>query len=115
IQEIAFLKNGGKVLDIMCGYGRHSIELARRGVEVTAIDNLRDYIDEIKAKAKEQNLPICALQEDILNAKLGEVYDAVICMGNSFAFFDRNDAITILKNISSHLKPGGILIINSWM
>ena len=115
IQEIAFLKNGGKVLDIMCGYGRHSIELARRGVEITAIDNLRDYIDEIKAKAKEQNLPICAVQEDILNAKLDEVYDAVICMGNSFAFFGRNDAITILKNISNHLKPGGILIINSWM
>jgi len=36
-------------------------------------------------------------------------------MGNSFAFFDRQDAVTILKNISGHLKAGGIFIINSWM
>ncbi|HWI91927.1 MAG TPA: class I SAM-dependent methyltransferase [Flavisolibacter sp.] len=115
IQEIASLKNGGKVLDIMCGYGRHALELGRRGVQVTAIDNLRDYIDEIKEKAKEKSLPISAIQEDILYAKLDEVYDAAICMGNSFAFFDRNDAITILQNISNHIKPGGVLIINSWM
>lgn len=115
IQEMASLKNGGKILDIMCGYGRHALELGRRGVQVTAIDNLQDYIDEIKTIASEQNLPVTAVQGDVLHAKLDEVYDAAICMGNSFAFFDRDDATTILKNISSHLKPAGILIINSWM
>jgi len=115
IQEMGSLKNGGKVLDIMCGYGRHALELGRRGVQVTAIDNLQDYIDEIKTKAAEQNLPINARQEDVLNVNLYEAYDAIICMGNSFAFFDKGDAVTILKNISNHLKPGGILIINSWM
>jgi SAM-dependent methyltransferase len=115
IQEIAALKNGDKVLDIMCGYGRHAIELGKRRVQVTAIDNLQDYIDETKAKATEQNLPVHAIREDVLYAKLNGIYDAAICMGNSFAFFDRADAVTILKNISNHLKPGGILIINSWM
>lgn len=115
IQEIASLRNGSKVLDIMCGYGRHALELARRGVQVTAIDNLSDYIDEVKTKALEQNLPVNAVREDVLNAKLGEIYDAAICMGNSFAFFDRTDAVTILTNISRHLKPGGIFVINSWM
>jgi SAM-dependent methyltransferase len=115
IHEIAALKNGDKVLDIMCGYGRHAIELGKRGVQVTAIDNLQDYIDEIKAKATEQNLPVHAIREDVLYVRLNEIFDAAICMGNSFAFFDRADAVTILKNISNHLKPGGILIINSWM
>ncbi|MGZ3853849.1 MAG: class I SAM-dependent methyltransferase, partial [Flavisolibacter sp.] len=43
------------------------------------------------------------------------VYDAIICMGNSFAFFDRTDAEKIIRNVSSHLKPGGIFLINSWM
>lgn len=109
------MKNGGKVLDIMCGYGRHALELGRKAVSVTAVDNLQDYIDEIKVKAAEQNVPVNAIQEDVLYAKLNEVYDAAICMGNSFAFFDKADALTILKNVSDHLKPGGILIINSWM
>ena len=115
IQEISLLKESDKVLDIMCGYGRHSIELAKRGMQVTAIDNLQSYIDEIKSKAAEQKLPVKAVQQDALHANLDDIYDAVICMGNSFAFFNRADAITILKNVSDHLKPGGILIINSWM
>lgn len=115
IQEMALLKEGAKVLDIMCGYGRHALELAKRGIEVTAVDNLRDYIDEIKTLANEQKLPVEAFQSDVLTVKLKNVYDAVICMGNSFAFFNEEDAITILKNISTHLKSGGILIINSWM
>jgi 2-polyprenyl-3-methyl-5-hydroxy-6-metoxy-1,4-benzoquinol methylase len=115
IQEIAVLKKGSKVLDIMCGYGRHALELGKRGIQVTAIDNLKEYIDEIELNASEQELPVNAIQADVLQAKITDVYDAVICMGNSFAFFDKQDAITILKNISAHLKPGGVLIINSWM
>lgn len=115
IQEMGSLKNGGKVLDFMCGYGRHVLELGRRGVQVTAIDNLQAYIDEIKAKALEENLPVEASQADILHAQLNDLYDAAICMGNSFAFFDRTDAVTILKNVFGHLKTNGILIINSWM
>lgn len=115
IQEIAALKNNDKVLDIMCGYGRHTLELGRRGMQVTAIDNLQAYIDEVKTEAAEQNLKVDAILTDVLHAKINNVYDALICMGNSFAFFDRVDAVAILKNISSHLKPGGVLIINSWM
>jgi len=115
IQEAAALENHSKVLDFMCGYGRHALELGKRGINVAAIDNLKDYIDEIKAKASDLNLPVQAETADVLHMKLNEVYDAAICMGNSFAFFDRNDAVSILKNISSHLKPNGTLIINSWM
>lgn len=115
IYEVAALKNGSKVLDIMCGYGRHALELARRGTQVTSIDNLQDYIDEIKTKTLEENLSVHAFQADVLNVNLDEVYDSVICMGNSFAFFNREDAVTILKNICNHLKQDGVLIINSWM
>jgi len=115
IQEVAALKKRSKVLDIMCGYGRHALELARREVSVTAIDNLQAYIDEIKTKAEEENLSVNAFHADVLHANLDEVYDAIICMGNSFAFFNREDAITILKNCSDHLKKDGVLIINSWM
>jgi SAM-dependent methyltransferase len=115
IQEMAALKRGARVLDIMCGYGRHALELGKRGTQVTALDNLQDYLDEIKTKASEQNLPVDTVQADVLHAQLSDVYDAAICMGNSFSFFDRQDAVTILKNISKHLKQRGILIINSWM
>lgn len=115
IQEIAGLQSGDKILDFMCGYGRHALELGKRGIQVTAIDNLQDYVDEINTKSREEGLPVHAIQNDILHTKLSNNFNAAICMGNSFAFFDKQDAIAILKNISAHLKPGGTLIINSWM
>jgi cyclopropane fatty-acyl-phospholipid synthase-like methyltransferase len=115
IQDVAGLNEGSKALDLMCGYGRHALELGRRGVKVTAIDNLEEYVEEIKVKAVEQSLHVEARTADVLNMSLNEVYHAAVCMGNSFAFFDKADAISIIKNVSSHLKPGGVFIINSWM
>jgi cyclopropane fatty-acyl-phospholipid synthase-like methyltransferase len=115
IQEVTGLKEGSRSLDIMCGYGRHALELGKRSINVTAIDNLEEYVEEIQTKASEQNLPVKALAADVLNMSLKEGYDAAVCMGNSFAFFDKTDAVSIIKNVSSHLKPGGVFIINSWM
>src|SRR5262245_16610285 len=77
------LQPGNNVLDIMCGYGRHSIGLARKGLNVTAVDNLKDYIDEIKKIAGEEILPLKAIQSDVLNFKSAEKFDFILCMGNS--------------------------------
>jgi SAM-dependent methyltransferase len=115
IMETADLQPGDKVLDIMCGYGRHSIELGKRGIDVTSIDNLNEYIEEIKANAHQQNLPVRGIKAGILEVELQENYDAIICMGNSFSFFNKEETSQILKKLSLSLKPGGILIINSWM
>jgi len=115
IIETAGLQAGDKVLDIMCGYGRHSIELGKRGIDVTSIDNLSEYIEEIKANAHEQNLPVRGIKAGILEVELKENYDAIICMGNSFSFFNKEETSQILKKLSLSLKQGGILIINSWM
>jgi SAM-dependent methyltransferase len=115
IMETAGLQPGDKVLDIMCGYGRHSIELGKRGIDVTSIDNLNEYIEEIKANAHQQNLPVRGIKAGILEVELQENYVAIICMGNSFSFFNKEETSQILKKLSLSLKPGGILIINSWM
>jgi SAM-dependent methyltransferase len=116
IEEMSGTQNCGNVLDLMCGYGRHSLELARRGNSVTAIDNLQDYINEIDVAAQNDHLNIHAIADDVLKANLADtVFDSAICMGNSFAFFDRSDAMALLEKVASHLKAGGVFIINSWM
>lgn len=108
------LAAGSKVLDLMCGYGRHAIALAKKGIAVTAVDNLADYITEIKEAAAKAALPITAVQHDILSFKSDDQFDLAICMGNSLNFFNAADTITILKNVSAQLKQGGHLLINSW-
>jgi SAM-dependent methyltransferase len=115
IIDTASLNKSGSVLDIMCGYGRHALELGKRGIPVTALDNLSDYIDEITEITGQQQFPVKPIQADLLHAQFDGLFDVAICMGNSFAFFNREDASQILKNLSRHIKNGGKLIINSWM
>ena len=115
IEATCGLKTGHRVLDIMCGYGRHALELGKRGMEVTAIDNLEDYIQEINEKAANQSIHVKGVQADVVAVELNGTYDAIICMGNSFSFFNSADALQILQNLSAHIKQGGKLIINSWM
>lgn len=110
----AGLMPGNNILDIMCGYGRHCLEIARRGMKVTAVDNLPEYINEIKEKADAGNLVIESLCEDVLEMQLQKEYDAVICMGNSLQFFNKEDSLKLLSTISAHLKEGGRFYINTW-
>lgn len=115
IIEVAGLEKGNRVLDIMCGYGRHAIELARRGVMVTAIDNAKDYIAEIETTKNQEVLPLTPVAADVTGVALQDEFDAALCMGNSFAFFTEAEALSVLQNLSDHLKKGGIFIINTWM
>ena len=46
------LKGTEKILDLACGFGRHSLEFARRGYDVTGIDITSAYIDYAKEQAK---------------------------------------------------------------
>ncbi len=108
------LKAGNKVLDIMCGYGRHAIALARKGLNVTAVDNLGEYIDEIQQTAQSESLPLTAIKADISNYRSGDIFDLSICMGNSIQFFDEAGIIQILLNAAVQLKKGARVLINSW-
>jgi 2-polyprenyl-3-methyl-5-hydroxy-6-metoxy-1,4-benzoquinol methylase len=108
------LQQGDKVLDLMCGYGRHAIALAKKGLEVTAVDNLNDYIEEIEEIVKKDGISIKAVKTDVINYKGDEIYDLVICMGNSLNFFDSEDTIKLLSSICSQIKRNGHLLINTW-
>src|SRR5215831_4510064 len=108
------LKAGNRVLDLMCGYGRHALALARREINVTAVDNLAEYINEIKDIAKDDKLPITAVREAALQFQPREKYDLVICMGNSLPFFNFEESMQLYSIIASCLRQGGKFISNSW-
>lgn len=120
LAETDFIIDEGKliadsqVLDIMCGYGRHTIELAKRGIKVTAVDNLSEYTNEIIEKASLEKLNIESICGDVLELQTNKQFDAVICMGNSLQFFDEDDTLALLTRICDHLKPGGKFFINTW-
>jgi SAM-dependent methyltransferase len=108
------LQPGNKVLDLMCGYGRHSLALARKGMQVTAVDNLTEYIQEIEAIAEKENLPIVASKTNVLDYGSNELFSLVLCMGNSLNFFDEEDTCRLLSSINGQLQKEGRLLIHTW-
>lgn len=105
------LQPGSRVVDLMCGYGRHTLSLAAKGMEVTAVDNLPYYINEIRTKAKD--LSVTAIEKGVLDFTSNEEFDLAICMGNSLNFFNAADTSRLFKNVFSYLKKGGYLLVNS--
>ena len=101
------LKEGAAVLDLMCGHGRHTLGLARKGIKVTAVDNLPDYLEEIRQIVASEDLPVQLIQQSVVDLVPDTLYDLAICMGNSLQFFDAEDISHILKAVSGSLKQGG--------
>jgi SAM-dependent methyltransferase len=110
----AGLKSGSKVLDLMCGYGRHTLPLARKGINVTAIDNLKEYVNEVRDAIAKENLPATCLRADVMEYKPEGIFDLVICLGNNLSFFNKKDTRKLFSTIASHTKKDGLFIANSW-
>jgi len=103
------------ILDIGCGTGRHSIELAQRGYNVTGIDLSNSMLKRAKEKAKSKDLDINFLQKDARNLKFKQEFDLVImlCEGG-FSLMETDEMnFEILKNASNALRRQGKFIFTT--
>ena len=103
------------ILDLCCGQGRHSIELAKRGFEnVEGLDRSRYLIQKAKANAKKLGL-ICKFREGDAR-KLPyppDSFDILMILGNSFGYFESmKDDYQVLKEVFRVLKPWGKILID---
>jgi tellurite methyltransferase len=104
----------GRVLDLGCGLGNLAIEAARRGCSVLALDASSAAVEHIRAVAATEKLPIEANQADLLTYKITENFDVIVPIG-LLMFFKKPAVQRVLKDIQSHVRPGGCAIINVLM
>jgi len=103
---------GAQILDLCCGVGRHSVELARRGYRVTGVDRTERYLDTAVARAEAEKLAIKFVREDMRTFRRPDTFDAVTNLFTSFGYFDNpDDDRRILDNIHHSLKKGGCLLM----
>lgn len=108
------LKRGSKILDIPCGFGRHSIELAKRGYNVTGQDINGYFLDLAKKSAKKLDVNIRFLKADMRKIDFENEFDLVLNLFTSIGYFEREeDDVLFLSEISKSLKKGGKLIIDT--
>lgn len=120
-QELNFLLDelqlqpGQHVLDIPCGFGRLSIELAKKGFNVTGIDISKTFIDGLNKEITSGNLSIKAMKADILTVTIPQKFSGAICMGNSFGYFNFDKMKIFVEKVAASLETGAKFIINSGM
>jgi SAM-dependent methyltransferase len=102
----------GKILDIGAGTGRHAIELAKKGYEVTAIDSSEGMLKEIN-KAK---LNIKTINTDVYSFinNSNEKFDLIILMWNAFneIALTKASALKLIKGLKSKLNINGQILVN---
>lgn len=104
---------GAALLDIPCGFGRHTIELAKRGFLLTGLDISAEYIQKLNEQVEAEKLPVEVIQGDILTTEINSVFDGAYCMGNSFGYVSYEGMQVFVKKVAGVLRPGGRFVINS--
>ncbi|OGP59192.1 MAG: D-alanine--D-alanine ligase [Deltaproteobacteria bacterium RBG_13_61_14] len=110
------------ILDLCCGQGRHSMELARRGFKnVEGLDRSHYLIQKAKALAKKEGLSVKFREGDARKLPYApDTFDVVMILGNSFGYFETmqedlrvlKEVFRVLKPVFRVLKPWGRLLID---
>ncbi|MDW8043152.1 MAG: methyltransferase domain-containing protein [Nitrososphaerota archaeon] len=115
IVKLLDLGRDDRVLDLCCGNGRHSLELARRGFSnVHGLDYSRELLQVAETSALREGLTVRFRRGDARRLPYrDDQFDAVILMGNSFGYFrDESDDLRVLRETRRVLRPYGKLLID---
>ncbi|MBX3119962.1 MAG: class I SAM-dependent methyltransferase [Fimbriimonadaceae bacterium] len=119
LEDLFMLAKGARILDIGCGTGRHSIELAKRGYVVTGIDISNGMLAQAQAKARGAGVEVEFIEADATQIQFDAVFDAAICLcEGAFGLTDPDKEpvghdFAILKNVFAALKPGAPFVLNA--
>ena len=104
-----------KIIDIGCGTGRHSIELAKRGYQVIGIDLSESQLKRAQEKAKEAGVTICFQKHDARNLPFKREFDlAIMLCEGGFSLMETDEMnFEILKNATKSLKNNGKFIFTT--
>lgn len=114
VERFLRLEPRSRVLDLGCGSGRRTIELARRGHRVVGLDPDERALAAARAAAKGEKLNIHFTKADTAAIPYRAEIDAVVCLDGAFGQreSDKED-VRALEAARKALKPGGLLLIDS--
>jgi SAM-dependent methyltransferase len=120
-QEVEFLvgalglEAGQRVLDVGCGPGRHSLALARRGIEALGVDLSPDFVDLARTTAAAEQLPASFEVLDVRDLAFDGEFDAVVCLcQGGFGLLGGGDDAGIIERIVRAVRPGGGVAVSAF-
>ena len=104
---------GGRILDAPCGFGRHSLALARRGFDVTGVDLSETELQRAKERAAEVGLPLQLVRQDMRDMEFSGEFDLALNLFSSIGFFTDDEDRLLLDRFCTGLKPGGAFVLDT--
>ena len=103
-----------RILDVCCGYGRHSLELARRGYRhVVGVDFSRPLLARAWRTARAEGLRVTFRREDMRRLPFRGSFDVALNLFTSFGYFqDEAEDLGALRGMARALRPGGRLLMD---
>lgn len=119
MNESAFLldtlefKKKGRILDLGCGVGRHSIAFAHDGCVVTGIDINMHAIKKAKEICEKKGIDASFICMDFRRIPYENEFDMITLLDNTFGLYTDEDNLQFLKKIEKALVSGGYLVIDA--
>ncbi len=104
-----------RLLDVPCGNGRHSLELAARGYRMAGVDISEEFICEARERTAAAGLSVKWLLGDMRVLPWQSEFDGAFCFGNSFGYLDNAGMKAFVAALSRTLKTGAHFVLETGM
>jgi SAM-dependent methyltransferase len=112
----------GKLLDLSCGNGRISINLAKRGFGAVGVDISEPFLRDARRKAEEHGVSrlVTFIEGDVRSLKnvVGrkhDSFDVVVSAWTSVGFYSEEDDFDVFRQARELSRKGAILFITETM
>jgi SAM-dependent methyltransferase len=111
IERAVRIPVGSRVLDVGCGLGVQTVELASRGYHLVGLDISATMVSRAYDEAEDRGLQIDFVRGDMRDVTFEEPFDALLCWGTTFGYFSEEENELAIRQFHQALKPNGTLLL----
>jgi len=111
IERALRVPTGSRVLDVGCGLGVQTVELASRGYKMIGLDISQTMVSRAYDEAEDRGLKIDFIRGDMREVTFDEPFDGLLCWGTTFGYFTEEENELALRQLHQALKPKGTLLL----
>ena len=113
IKEYLKKMNNPKIIDVVAGTGKYSIELSKEGYDITAVELVKHNLMTLKAK----NSLVKAYLGNATNLTMfkDNSFDMVLLFGPLYHLIDKEDKLKALKEAKRLVKDDGVILVSYYM
>jgi SAM-dependent methyltransferase len=113
IGDILQLESGARVLDVPCGDGRLTVELAADGLAMTGVEREPRMLERARERASERGVEVEWLGQDMWALDAGRGFDAAICPWTSLGYGSREQDQAFFDGVGRALGKDGLFLFET--